>query len=170
MRAFEYFKALFRSKAAVATTAIFSIGYYLLIEYVINLNATNGFVFVTTPQVLIYLLAFTSAILLTISIHSIRLSFSKLETELDGVASVVTSLFGGIIAGCNCAVPILASIMYLFALDAATVSTVLSFISSYQLELFSLLIVLNLLISYHHLSTLSRTCTIKKGRLVRLKK
>ncbi|MDE1870502.1 MAG: hypothetical protein KGH71_06020, partial [Candidatus Micrarchaeota archaeon] len=74
MRWFEYFKALFRSKATVATTAIFSIAYYLLIEYVIGLNATNGYVFVTVPPVLIYLLAFTSGLLLTITIHSIRLS------------------------------------------------------------------------------------------------
>ncbi|MDE1828131.1 MAG: hypothetical protein KGH65_03160 [Candidatus Micrarchaeota archaeon] len=170
MRVFEYFKALFRSRLVAATTAIFSVAYYLLIEYLISLNATNGLIFITVPQIFVYALAFSSAILLSISIHTIKFSLSRLQTEVDGIASLLTVVFGAVIAGCNCELPILASIMYLLTLNVVEVSSVLSFISSYQIELFSLLILLNILISYHHLSRLSGSCTIKRGRLVRLKK
>ncbi|MGI0141902.1 MAG: hypothetical protein ACREBF_04635 [Candidatus Micrarchaeales archaeon] len=170
MQAFEYFKAFFNSKTVVATTAALAVLYYFIIEYVISLNATDGVVFITTPQILIYLLALSSAVLLTISIHSIRLSLSRIQMEIDGVASAATSVIGGVIAGCNCAVPILSSAMYLLALNAATVSTVLAFVSNYQIEIFAALILFNFVTSFHHLSALSRTCTIKSGKLVRKKK
>ncbi len=162
-----YFKTLYKSKAVLITTAFASIIYYILIEYIISLNATNGFVFVTVPTVLIYLLVLSSAVLLTISLHSVRLSLSGLEEGSVSAASLITTVFGGVAAGCNCSVPILSSILYVLSFNAATVSTVIAFVGNYQIELFCAFIALNIYTIYYHLSKLSQSCTIKKGRIVR---
>ncbi|HVA82564.1 MAG TPA: hypothetical protein VNF06_00160 [Candidatus Aquilonibacter sp.] len=167
MAPFEIFKAIFRSRLIIALTAIVAIAYYFLIQYVIALNAPGGYVFITTPAIMFYLLAISASLLLVISAYSIKLSLLTMESEVEGAASIISAFLGGIIAGCNCSVPIIASILYLFALNAATVSTVIAFIGNYQLEIFALLVLFNIAVSYHHLERLSATCTIKKGRLQR---
>lgn len=167
MAVFEFFKAIFKSRLIIALTAIIAIAYYFLIQYVIALNAPGGYIFITTPAILFYLLAISASVLLVISAYSIRLSILTMQSELEGAASVISAVLGGIIAGCNCSVPIIASILYLFALNAATVSTIIAVIGNYQIEIFGLLILFNIAVSYYHLSRLSATCTISKGRLQR---
>ncbi|MDE1869846.1 MAG: hypothetical protein KGH71_02560 [Candidatus Micrarchaeota archaeon] len=167
MGVFEIFKAIFKSRLIIALTAIVAIAYYFLIQYVIALNAPGGFIFVTTPAIMFYLLAISASVLLIISAYSIRLSLLTMESEFEGAASIISTVLGGVIAGCNCSVPIISSILYLFALNAATVSDVVAFVGNYQLEIFALLILFNIAVSYHHLERLSATCTIKKGRLQR---
>lgn len=170
MSVFDFFKIIFGSKLVVTATALIAIIYYFVIEYFISLNAPGGHVFVTTPAILLYLLALSASILLVVSVYSMRFSFSRIESEAEGIASFVTTVLGGIIAGCNCAVPIIASAMYLLTLNALTVSGVLVFIGDHQIELFLLLIAFNILLSYHHLSKLSSVCSIKKGKIVAPKK
>ena len=169
MKVIDSFKIIYQSKKISLATAFAALIYYLFIEYLITLSATNGFVFVTTPIILIYFLAISSAMLLVISIYSIRLSLSKVEPESVGAFSFVTAAAGGILAGCNCQAPILASVLYLFAFNAATVSTVIAFVGNNQAAIFSLLIILNVAISYYHLHKISASCAIKGGRLVRIK-
>lgn len=149
------FKTMYQSRFVVATTILAATFYYLLIEYVISLNAVNGFTFITTPPVLIYLLVLSGAVLLTISIQSIRFSVSRIRSESEGVLSFLTMLVGGLIASCNCEVPVLASMLYLFAFSATTVSAFVSFIGSNQVAIFLVLIALNAGFSYYHLRKLS---------------
>lgn len=162
-----YFKTLYKSKTVLITTTLFSIMYYIIIEYIISLNATSNFVFVTIPLVLIYLLVLSSAVLLTISLHSIKLSLSKLEEGSVSATSLITTIFGGVAAGCNCSVPILSSVLYVLSFNAATVSTVTAFVGNYQIEFFCAFIVLNFYAIYYHLGKLSHSCTIRKGKIVR---
>ncbi|MDE1761700.1 MAG: hypothetical protein KGH59_02040 [Candidatus Micrarchaeota archaeon] len=166
MRSFEYFKALFGSRSAILTTLVLAVIYYIVIEYIVKLGFGTGQAFVTVPQILIYTLAISAAALLTISLHSIRLSVSKARNEAEGILSIATALIGGVVAGCNCEVPIVASLLYLLAFNATTVSSVISFLANYQLEIFVLLIIVNVAVSAYHLSRLSSSCTIKNGRLV----
>ncbi|MDE1855823.1 MAG: hypothetical protein KGH49_01125 [Candidatus Micrarchaeota archaeon] len=170
MRALAYFKALYKSKLVLATTALLAIIYYYAIQYLIFLSSYHGAVFVTVPAPMLYLLAISGAVLLTISIHSIKLARSKLETESVGIASAVTTVVGGFVAGCSCTVPLLSSLLYLFALDALAVGSIISFIAAYQLYIFAALILLNILLSYYHLHKMSGSCTLKNGRIVRLRR
>ena len=166
----SYFKALFTSKWVIALTAVFSIAYYFMINYVISLNAPAGFVIITTPPILIYLLSVSAAVLIAISIHSISLSLSRIRSESTGVVSAATMIAGGVIAGCNCEVPVLSSVLYLFALNGTTVSSIIAIVGDYQNYIFALLIVLNVALSYYNIYRLSRSCSIKNGRIVRKKR
>ncbi|MDE1825639.1 MAG: hypothetical protein KGH61_00500 [Candidatus Micrarchaeota archaeon] len=165
-----YFRAFFTSKWVIATTAVFAIAYYFMINYVISLNAPAGFVIITTPPILIYLLALSAAVLISISIESIRLSLSRIRNESTGALSVLTMLAGGVIAGCNCEVPVLSSILYLLALNGTAVSSIIAIVGDYQNYIFVLLIVLNVALSYYSLSRLFGSCSIQKGRIVRKKR
>lgn len=167
MGAFDFFRVIFSSKEVVGATAILAIVYYFVINYVISLNSPGGISFVTVPAILIYLLAISASMLLVISIYSMKFSFLRIESEAEGVISFITTLAGGIVAGCNCAVPIIASLLYLLTLNAVTVSSIIVIIGNYQIEIFAALILLNLLVSYYHLNKLSKMCTIKKGNIVK---
>ncbi|MDE1846375.1 MAG: hypothetical protein KGH53_03810 [Candidatus Micrarchaeota archaeon] len=165
MGAAQIFRSLFGSKAVIAATALIAIAYFYLIEYVISLNAPGGYTFVTVPPILLYLLSLSAAVFLVISAFSLRFAILRVQSEVELAVSALSTIVGGIIAGCSCSVPILASILYIFALNAATVSGLLAFIGNYQVELFGALILFNVAISYHHLDKLSQTCVIRKGRI-----
>lgn len=161
----ETLRALYRSQSVVLITAAGGVIYYLLIQYLVR--ASNyGIFLITVPAPLLYLLILSSAVLLAISIYSITLSLNTLESSEVGVLGIVTTFAGGMVASCGCSAPILASVLYFFALNTATVSTFTSAVGNNQTTLIILLVFFNLAVSYYHISKLSKDCVINREEML----
>lgn len=142
------------------------IGYYLLIDYII-LASSKGLALVTAPLYMIYIVAITSALLLTVSVYSIRLSLRyELQGISEGTASVLTTFIGSLISSCGCSAPILAVILYSIGVNAFGVSSALSFINSNQYLLLGIVSLVNLLLIYYSVGKVAEGCRIdKKGKI-----
>lgn len=143
--------------------------YYFVIEYII-LSSSNGLFIVTVPTYLLYALVVTSALLLTISVYSIHLSFRyKINSLTEGAVSAVTVFFGSLVTSCGCSAPLLSVLLYSIGVNAIGVSGVISFLSYAQEPILIVMILINLIFIYYSLGKISSTCRIGKDGKISLK-
>lgn len=160
-------KGILLSPAFVVFLIIAAIIYYLFIKYIITISS-QGIFLVTVPTFLLYLLAASSALLLTISAYSIHISYkySVMGIE-DGAASAVTTFIGGLVTSCGCSAPILAVILYGLGVNVIGVGSALTFLSVNQDWLLGIVVIVNLLLMYYSLGKVSSGCRMgKSGKII----
>ncbi len=149
-------KSVFSSPLYVGLTALFIVLYYLFFYYLI-LSSNKGIFLVTAPISLVYLLVVSSAVLLSVSVYAIAKSIHAKYAAAGGSAlSIGTSALNGLIVGCNCYAPILASTLYALGFGTLGVSSAISFLGTYQAELLVVFIAVNLAFLYYQLGRLAR--------------
>ncbi len=158
--------AIYSKPLAIVATFAFVVMYYLLFYNIIYASNKYGLALITTPIYLIYALIITSAVLLYLSIYSLHLSVYNIKNNISSGISVGTTIVGGIIASCDCQVPILSVILYWLGFNSISVSNVISFVGVYQIPIIVALIAANLIFMYYSLGKLSNQCKISAGKIV----
>ncbi|MDE1869187.1 MAG: hypothetical protein KGH60_04470 [Candidatus Micrarchaeota archaeon] len=132
----------------------FAAMYYLLLTGLLSIQQ-QGVPFTSVPLILIYALSISSSVPLTIAVYSIsntRRNNAKLSAS---VSSIVTTVGGGLVAGCGCQAALLTGIVALFTTTggALSVSTVAA---ENAPALFAVLIVINIFVAAYYLNKLSK--------------
>ncbi len=141
----------------------------LIVYYIIfsNITLSSGPV-VSQPMnvaYLTYLLTFTSAVLITVTVFLVNFNFANIKNDIYGSFSLVSTMLGGIVAGCGCQAPIIATIMYTLGLNTLSVSNVLYSVDNNQTLIFSLLILLNTFFIFYNTRQISSKCVIKNNSI-----
>ena len=137
----------------LAVLIVAAIIYYYVFYYLIT-SSNYGLFLLTVPIYLLYTLVITSALLLTIAVSSIHGGIKYGRAITGSVSGSIILLAGGTIASCACTVPIFVSLLYIVGATVADVTLINFYISTYQLYLFSALILANLALIYHYLGRL----------------
>ncbi len=120
--------------------------YYLFFIFVLGLTSREEFLAI--PSYIIYALAVSASMLLTISVYSVVSEISKAGVSTS-LISALTTAAGGIFASCGCQTPIIGALLYAIGLNALAVSGIIAAIYAYRLLIFLLLIAINLLFAYY---------------------
>ena len=138
----------------LAVLIVAAIIYYYVFYYLITSSNSYGLFLLTVPIYMLYALVITSALLLTIAVSSIHGGIKYGRAITGSVSGSIILLAGGTIASCACTVPIFVSLLYIVGATVADVTLINFYISTYQLYLFSALILVNLALIYHYLGRL----------------
>jgi hypothetical protein len=121
--------------------------YYWIFEYLIEASS-RGIILLSIPAYLIYILVITAAISITLGIFSLSHALRQRKI-LAGTSSSTVSTFSvlaaGISVGCACQAPILYNLLYFLGLNTLEASSIVVGINDYQVQIISLLIILNVL-------------------------
>ncbi|MGI0100780.1 MAG: hypothetical protein ACREBH_03650 [Candidatus Micrarchaeaceae archaeon] len=162
MNAYGELKRIYKPKYVALNIAI-AIVYYFAVSYLLKLQQ-EGVPITSVPLYLVYALIATSSITLTIAIYSAA-NTRRNEAKVSATsASVLTTIGGGIFAGCGCQAAILFNVIAFSAGtgEAASISIIASENAPY---IFAAMIVINLLITAYYLEKFTNpSCNIKKTR------
>ncbi len=143
----------------ILLNALFAAIYYYLMLYLVIIQ--KGTLFFIIPPILIYSLVLTSSVMMTIAVYAIRNTRNnkaKFSASGMGAGSVVV---GSALCGCAYSFPILIATTLGVSFDGLL--ALKSFLVSYGVPLFSLLVVLNFLVIMYYLSRLSaQECRIRR--------
>ncbi len=157
-------KSVFSSPLYILITIVAAIAYYELFKYLVLISNKDVF-FITAPVYLIYALILSAAVLMTTSIYAIAKSLrAKYAGAEGGILSIITSSLTGLVIGCSCYAPILASVMYAIGFGTLAVSDAISFVGDYQNWLLVLFIALNLIFIYYQLGRITRIGGVHKRK------
>ena len=147
---------IFTSPAYIAIAVVSFIAYYFLFKFFASLES-NLFVFITVPFFLIYLLAASAAILLTISVFASVAAYHKFKAGAAtcAVTSGITSAFGGLVAGCGCNASI-AALLSALGVGFLPESAFVAFLTRYNVEILLVLTLINLLLAYYQLGVVAK--------------
>lgn len=135
--------------------------YYFVLTYLISVQQ-YGAVIVTIPLYLFYALALTASVAFTIAIYSLLNTRNNKAPVSAGVAGTVTTLVGGVFAGCGCTAPLLFSLTAV-GFTTSQVFALNDFVSSNIALLFLSMIAINLFVVIYYLNKLSNpACRIRK--------
>jgi hypothetical protein len=148
---------IYRSPKYVVLTIAAAASYYYLFNYFVSLN-NHGIIIYSEPVYLVYSLAITAALLLTITVYSLSLRMrNRVQSSSSaGLLASISTVVGGCVTGCACQAPILYYLLYFFGMNAFEASGIVSTILAYDFYINVGLIVLNLLVAYRMLSKVSR--------------
>jgi hypothetical protein len=160
MQIFKTIRAIYSIKYLLVN-AFVAVAYYYLISYLLSIQQ-NGIPITAVPVLLIYLLAITSSVTLTIGIYSIR-NTRRNEAKFSATSvSAITTFFGGIVSGCGCQAAILFNLLAIgFGTGEATLVNTIA--TENVAPIFGALIIINLFVIGYYLNKLSRpSCRIRK--------
>jgi hypothetical protein len=148
---------IYRSPKYMVLTIASAALYYLLFNYFVSLD-NHGIVIYSEPVYLVYSLAITAAVLLTITVYSLTLRLRRRAqaSSSAGLLASISTVVGGCITGCACQAPILYNLLYFVGLNAFEASGIVSTLLAYDFDINVALIALNLLVAYRLLSKVSR--------------
>lgn len=155
----EILKRIYRPEF-ILLNAAFAFMYYLMLTGLLSIQQ-QGVPFTPVPIALIYTLAISSSVPLTIAIYSISNTQRNRAKVSASASSVLTTVAGGIFAGCGCQAALLTGILALFTTsgEALSISTLAA--ENAQL-LFVSLIVINIFVVAYYLNRLSKPmCRIR---------
>ena len=140
----------------ILLNAIIAVLYYAVFQFLLHYGLHYGiaFAFTNVPLYLMYALVITSSVLFTVAIYSlVHNRKSKRLGALNGGVGTAMPAVGSFIAGCGC------HGLALLALFSAVISTseaisVVDFLQAYQVPLFAMLIVLNLVLIVKNVSSI----------------
>jgi hypothetical protein len=156
--------SIYRPRYVVLNIAAFVVYYYAYFELIAYQNL--GVFLSNVSEDLLYLLVLTSSMLLTIAVYSIRNTRNNRARVSATSLGTVTALFGGVIGGCGCSVPIISSLAVV-GLSASEVVSLNNFLADYQNEIFSLMVVVNLAVIVYYLFRLSSaSCRINAASAI----
>jgi len=152
--------SIYRPRYVVLNIAVFVVYYYVYFELITYQNL--GVFLTNVSGDLLYALVLTSSMLLTIAIYSIKNTRNNRASVSGTTFGTAATLFGGVIGGCGCSVPIISSLA-LVGLSASEVVSLNNFLADYQNDIFGLMVVANLaLIVYYLFRLSSASCRIPK--------
>ena len=152
--------SVYRPKYVVLNVAAFLVYYYAYFELIAYQNL--GVFLSNVSEYLLYPLVLTSSMLLTIALYSIRNTRNNNAKISATTLGTVATLFGGVIGGCGCSVPVISSLAVV-GLSASEVVSMNNFLADYQNEVFGLMVLANVSVIVYYLFRLSSTsCTITK--------
>ena len=153
-------KSIYNLKYIALNLVVFAV-YYVLIRLIV---VSQERVFLIVNPILYYMiypLAITSSILLTIAIYSIGNTRRNMAKVTASGLSAITAMLGSVVVSCGCAVPILFSLAAI-GISGADIIYLNDFFSAYSMELVLVFIFLNLLLTIYYLNKLSKpSCRIK---------
>ncbi len=155
------FRDIFTSYPYIIIAILGSIIYYFFFSYLISASSYGAFIF-TVPSYLIYLLVISSGILLAVSAYILRRSTGRFGLGAsNSTASALTTIIGGLIAGCGCSAPVLYSILSFLGITAADSFSISAFsiinsINQFQIPALFFLIGLNIFLIYYNLGKISQ--------------
>ncbi len=160
---FQTLKRIYTNPLYITANVVSFIVYYYIIMFMIKIQSNNNLILFTTPytQYLLYIVAFSTSILLTIGIYSIK---NSRKTNIVSSSAVVssTALVQGLVVGCGCTSPVIFGIFGL-VLGSAAATYLDIFLSNNQIPIFLVLIAINLSMSWYYLNKLSsKSCRVKK--------
>ncbi len=148
-------KDIFSKPLYLAILVVAGFLYYFLLYTIIKMSSFHGIIILTAPLYMFYLLVATSAVLITISIYGIRKRIAIKDATAGGVVSVVMPSVGGLVAGCGCSAPLLSSLL-IPVLGSIGAESFISYLSAYNIYIFGVLVLINLIIIYYQLNLLSK--------------
>ena len=152
--------SIYRPRYVVLNIASFVVYYYAYFELIAYQNL--GVFLSNVSEGLLYLLVLTSSVLLTVAVYSIRNTRNNRASVSGTTLGTVTTLFGGVIGGCGCSVPVISSLAVV-GLSASEVVSLNNFLADYQNDIFGLMVVVNLVVIVYYLFRLSSaSCKIAK--------
>ena len=148
---------IFRSPRYAALGIAAAVVYYYLFAYFVSLE-NFGIVVYSVPAYMVYLLAISASVLLTITVYSLSLRIKQgLQTSSPaGLVASISTVVGGCVAGCACQAPILYNLLYFIGLNAFEASGIVTVLVAYDFEINLALIILNVLVAYRLLSKITR--------------
>lgn len=145
----------------VVLNLVMLIIYYKIIELIIAAQQF-GIDFYVVPISLIYLLAITSSILMTIGIYA--MINSKSGSKYGGpVPGTATAIFGGIIGGCGCQGAAFYSILAL-AVGGGEATLLNTVVAEHISLVFVAMALVNLVLAAYYLNRISGNLSEGKGR------
>jgi hypothetical protein len=153
--------SIYRPKYLVVNIVALVVYYYAYFELISYQNL--GVFLSNVSEDLLYSLVLTSSVLLTISIYSIRNTRNNRASISGTTLGTVATLFGGVIGGCGCSVPVISSLAVV-GLSASEVVSLNNFLADYQNQIFGFMVVANLAVIVYYLFRLSTaSCKVIKG-------
>lgn len=136
----------------VLLNVIVAISYYAVFQFLLHYGI--AFAFTNIPLYLIYSLIVTSSILFTVAIYSLAHNHkSKRLGALNGGIGTAMPAAGSFIAGCGCHGLALLALFSAFISINESISIV-DFLQAYQVPLFAMLIVFNLVLIAKNISAI----------------
>jgi hypothetical protein len=152
--------SIYRPRYVVLNIAAFVVYYYAYFELIAYQNL--GVFLSDVSEDLLYLLVLTSSMLLTVAVYSVRNTRNNSARVSATTLGTVTTLFGGVIGGCGCSVPVISSLAVV-GLSASEVVSLNNFLADYQNEIFGLMVLGNLAVIVYYLFRLSSaSCVVTK--------
>jgi thiol:disulfide interchange protein len=154
------FKSIYAKPAYIAFNMAAALAYYYLISYLLAVQQ-KGIPVTAVPVYLIYFLAATSSVTLTIAVYSIG-NTRRNQARISATSVSAASAFaGGIISGCSCQAAILFNALA-FVAGAGEATLVNTIIGENAPIIFAAMIVLNLFLAVYYLERLSHPkCKLK---------
>ena len=159
MTIYQSLIGIYKPKYVILNIAIAFIYYYLI---TVLLSIQQQGVPITSVNVsLIYILAATASVTLTIAIYSVRNTRRNAAKLSATTVSTASAVVGGVLAGCSCQAAILFSALALF-INAGEAASLNALISGYGNVLYIAMIIINLSVIIYYLDKLSKpACRIK---------
>ncbi len=132
---------------------VLGIVYSIAFLYLAYLQGGNA-IMLYIPVYLIFLLIASSAILMTVSIYSIRNMRKSNAKKTGTAASAGTVILGSGL--CGCTTTLLPTVALAVGISTPTVYVLASFLKNYSVAIVSLLIVINVVVLVYYLNRLSR--------------
>jgi hypothetical protein len=145
---------VYRNRKFLLLNICIGVVYYFLYQYLIFLS-TQGILVQSVPAYLVYLLALSASVVITLSVYSVsqRLPRKKIvRGASSGVLGTASIVVAGITAGCACQAPILYNILYFVGLNTLEASSFVAMVNFYQIEIILALIAINVVLAYLTLS------------------
>ena len=157
---YESLKRIYKPKY-IAANAIIAVLYYFVIKTLLSIQQ-RGIPLSTAPVYLIYLLAITSSVTLTIAIYSIGNTRRNNAKVSASTVSSVTALLGGVVAGCSCQAAIMAGALAL-VVNSGEALYITSVVAGQAALIFTAMILINIFVAAYYVNRLSKPyCMIKK--------
>jgi len=157
-RLYQTLKRVYKPKY-IALNLLLAGVYYALFLYLSYVQGGNAIM--TSNWPLVFVLIISSSILLTIAIYSIK-NTGRSSAKISGtVGSVGTVVLGSGLCGCTTTfLPVIATAI---GVGTAGVFGLSRFLSDYSVEIFSAMIILNMLVIVYYTNKLSsQNCKINK--------
>ena len=153
--------AVYKPKYLLLNIVAF-IGYYY-VYYALISYQNYGLFLNNIPYGLLYSLVLTSSILITIAVYSIRNTRNNKARTTGTTAGTAVTLLAGVIGGCGCEAPLVLNLAVI-GLSASEVVSLNNFLTGYQIQIFEVMIIVNVAVVIYYLYRLSSpSCKISKA-------
>ncbi len=141
----------------MALNVIAVLAYYVLYKILVNIRLGLNAPLVLVPDYIVYILIFTSSILLTLAIYTYKNRKAKMAGSRATAASgTATTFAGGFVASCGCTPSLTLGVFTTF-LSASSAYALNNFISVNQIPLFSAIIAINIVMIGYYVNKLSKS-------------
>jgi hypothetical protein len=145
----------------IALNIAIAVAYYFVIKYLLSIQQ-QGIPITSVPVYLVYLLVATSSVTFTIAIYSITNTRRNNAKVSASSVSAVTTLAGGVLAGCSCQAAILFNVLAI-SVGTGEATLINTIVGEKAPLIFGIMIILNIFVAGYYIEKLSHPkCRLKK--------